>query len=176
LAARSEGRPRRPHSPADAEQLASVELPRCVLATSPPLLAISARFQLATDRSSPPHDGTRRHPSGLSATAAKATLWGPAAVAVGSAPGSLPGRGVAGCCASGVDGPYVDEVRDPLPPVATCSVGPAQGVRDRQHRIAVGATVVVGEWLLRGAGSEHCCDGGGRGHARPGAGCRGSRL
>ena len=50
------------------------------------------------------------------------------AVAVGSAPGELPGRGVAGCCASGGDVPHGDQAAQAALPVLTGADRPANGV------------------------------------------------
>jgi len=58
----------------------------------------------------------------------------PIAVAVGSAPGDLPGRGVAGCCASGPQVPNDDGSAEAPLPVPARTDRPAGGVGGPQHR------------------------------------------
>ncbi len=84
----------------------------------------------------PAFPGTARHHVG--------TVELLVAVAAGSAPGELPGRGVAGLCASRgyfAHGQYRDK---PLLPLWSCARGPTRGIGGPQQRLRMPGAMVIG--------------------------------
>lgn len=83
-----------------------------------------------------------------------------AAVAAGSAPGVLPGRGVAGCCASGLQVSDGEDGLDPSAPVPAGADSPTDSVGGPQHRFGVGGPVVVDRVQMAIDAGEGVGDGG----------------
>ena len=80
------------------------------------------------------------------------------AIAAGSAPGELPGRGVAGLSAS--RGYFADRqcTHKPSLPLCARARGPTHGIGGPQQRLGMPGTMVIGRVELAVKAAEDVCD------------------